>query len=328
MRGSPGPATLRASRSSSRHGRCEVDPNQVGNGSTASDQRDDAWPIRRQLRHNCAAVSLAATTEFDVLRDAAGTGHVPAGSDARIVSLVPSITELVCDLGLAARLVGRTGFCIHPWETIRTIAKIGGTKDVRLDRIRALEPTHAILNIDENTRETAEALASFVPNLIVTHPQGPRENPELYRLLGGIFGREAEAERLCDQLEEALSGVERQVWSRRDVLYLIWRDPWMTVSPDTYIARTLGLVGWRTHPHHPADRYPVVELEQLAGRVDLVLLSSEPYHFRAHHLAEAETALPGVEVALIDGEMTSWYGSRAIPGLRYLAEYAAERQTR
>ena len=262
------------------------------------------------------------------LRDAAGTVHIPAGDEARIVCLVPSITELICDLGLSDQLVGRTGFCIHPWQTLRTVPKVGGTKDVKLDRIRALEPSHAILNVDENTRETAEALASFVPNLIVTHPLGPRDNPELYRLLGGIFGREVRAERLCDQLEAAFAAIERHRWSPRDVLYLIWRDPWMTVAPDTYIARTLGLVGWHTHPHRPSDRYPVVELEKFADRVDLVLLSSEPYRFKERHLAEVEAALPGVEVALIDGEMTSWYGSRAIPGLRYLGKYAAERQSR
>src|ERR1700727_3338601 len=101
--------------------------------------------------------------------DAAGVAHARSGADARIVSLVPSITELVCDLGLADRLVGRTGFCIPPWETVRRIPKGGGTKDVKLDRIRELAPTHAILNIDENRREIADALAEFVPHIVVTH---------------------------------------------------------------------------------------------------------------------------------------------------------------
>src|ERR1700734_640032 len=118
----------------------------------------------------------------EALRVAAATLHAPAGDDARIVCLVPSITELVCDLGLADRLVGRTGFCIHPWETVRTIPKLGGTKDVKLDRIRELAPTHAILNIDENRLELAEELAEFVPNIVVTHPLGPRANLALYRI--------------------------------------------------------------------------------------------------------------------------------------------------
>jgi len=97
------------------------------------------------------------------LRDAVGTLHEPASDEARIVCLVPSVTELICDLGLAGQLVGRTGFCIHPWDTVRKIPKLGGTKDVKLDRIRQLAPTHAIVNIDENRREVAEALAEFVP---------------------------------------------------------------------------------------------------------------------------------------------------------------------
>ncbi len=110
-------------------------------------------------------------------RDAAGTVHPAACAEPRIVSLVPSLTELVCDLGLADRLVGRTGFCIHPWETVRQIPKVGGTKDVDLDKVRALEPTHVLLNVDENRRETAEALSEFVEHVIVTHPLRPRDNP-------------------------------------------------------------------------------------------------------------------------------------------------------
>jgi ABC-type Fe3+-hydroxamate transport system substrate-binding protein len=242
---------------------------------------------------------------------------------ARIVCLVPSITELVCDLGLGDQLVGRTGFCIHPWETVRTIPKVGGTKDVKLDRVRELAPTHAIVNVDENRREDADALAEFVPHIVVTHPLGPLDNLGLYRLLGETFGREAQAARLCEEFEHALDEVRTRTWAPQDVLYLIWRDPWMAVAPDTYIAQMLALVGWRSHPLHSEDRYPTVDLEQCAGRVDRVLLSSEPYHFRERHIAEVAAAVPGAEVSLIDGEMTSWYGSRAIQGLRYLADYAA-----
>jgi len=253
--------------------------------------------------------------------DAAGAAHEPAGPDARIVCLVPSITELVCDLGLADRLVGRTGFCIHPWETVRQIPKVGGTKDVRLDRVRALEPTHVIVNVEENRRETAEALAEFVPDVIVTYPREPRDNLELYRLLGAIFDREAEAERLCERFLEAASALEARRWPAERVLYLIWREPWMAVAPDTYISRTLALRGWATQPRSASQPYPEVSLATFAGEVDRVLLSSEPYHFHEHHVEEVASAVPGAKVSLIDGEMTSWYGSRAIAGIRYLAEY-------
>ena len=253
--------------------------------------------------------------------DAAGVVHEPAGGAPRIVCLVPSITELVCDLGLSDRLVGRTGFCIHPWETVRRIPKVGGTKDVKLDRVRELTPTHVIVNVEENRRETAEALAEFVPEVVVTHPRAPRDNLDLYRLLGGIFGRDAEAEALCARFEEAACELESRNWASERVLYLIWREPWMAVAPDTYISRTLALRGWQTQPAVASTPYPTLALEELAGQVDRVLLSSEPYHFHERHIEEVASAVPGTRVSLIDGEMTSWYGSRAIAGMRYLAEY-------
>lgn len=256
--------------------------------------------------------------------DAVGAVHTPAGPEARIVCLVPSITELLCDLGLAGQLVGRTGFCIHPWETVRSIPKVGGTKDVKLDRVRELEPTHVIVNIDENRRETVEALAEFVPEVVVTHPRDPVDNLELYRLLGGIFSREAEAERLCTAFEGALTQLRAHPPERQDVLYLIWRDPWMTVALDTYIARTLALIQWNSLSPDSTERYPEVDLRNYAGRVDRVLLSSEPFHFKRHHIAEVASMVPGAEVMLVDGEMTSWYGSRAIKGLHYLAQLASQ----
>jgi ABC-type Fe3+-hydroxamate transport system substrate-binding protein len=249
-------------------------------------------------------------------------------SATRIVSLVPSITELLCDLDLSEELVGRTGFCIHPWETVRTIPKVGGTKDLKFDRIRELEPTHVVVNIDENRKEDAEALAEFIPNVVVTHPLGPRDNLDLYRQMGREFDRESEAEALCEKFEAAQARVEARPEQR--VIYLIWRDPWMTIAVGTYIAQTLALFNWRNV--QPVDvgnpegdkglraRYPEVDLADFAD-VDRVLLSSEPFHFKAEHVAEVEGLVPGAKVSLIDGEMTSWYGSRAIAGLDYLAEY-------
>jgi ABC-type Fe3+-hydroxamate transport system substrate-binding protein len=241
---------------------------------------------------------------------------------ARIVCLVPSITELLCDLGLSEQLVGRTGFCIHPWETVRTIAKVGGTKDVLMDRVRELEPTHVVVNIDENLKEDAETLAEFVPNVVVTHPLGPRDNLDLYRQMGETFGVEAEAERLCEEFEEAYEKAVAGVGEGQNVLYLIWRDPWMGVARDTYISQTLALFNWHTLPADAIERYPQVDLSQ--NGVDRVLLSSEPFHFKEQHVEEVEALVPGSRVSLIDGEMTSWYGSRAIRGLDYLAEFTGK----
>lgn len=239
----------------------------------------------------------------------------------RIVSLVPSITELLFDLGLGGEVVGRTGFCVHPWEQVRRVTKVGGTKDVRMDRVRALEPTHVIVNVDENLRSDAEALREFVPHVVVTHPLGPRDNLALYRQLGAAFGCEERAEELCARFEAAYAAAASTPNPPRRVLYLIWREPWMTVGSDTYISRTLATFGWETQPDQTEPRYPEIRLEDLAGAVDVVLLSSEPFHFKEAHVGEVREAVPGADVRLIDGEMTSWYGSRAIAGLEYLASF-------
>ena len=255
--------------------------------------------------------------------DAVGALHARATSAARIVSLVPSLTELVCDLGLAPRLVGRTGFCVHPRTTLKSIPKVGGTKDVNLDRVRALAPTHVLLNIDENEKATAAALAGFVPHLIVTHPLGPLDNLALYRMLGGIFDREREAESLCLRLQQSYDRLVQlsSQQARSSVLYLIWKNPWMTIARDTYISRMLALAGWDSLPAQAQLRYPQIELEDPALQgAEQILLASEPFPFRQRHLSELQ-ALPALRdkrLALIDGEMTSWYGSRAIAGLQYL----------
>jgi ABC-type Fe3+-hydroxamate transport system substrate-binding protein len=237
----------------------------------------------------------------------------------RIVCLVPSITELLCDLGLSGQLVGRTGFCIHPWETVKSIPKVGGTKDLKFDRIRELEPTHVVVNVDENRKEDADALAEFIPNVIVTHPLEPRDNLDLYRQMGETFGVETEAEKLCGEFEAACERALANRGAEQRVLYLIWRDPWMTIAPETYISQTLSLFGWETVPRQTEERYPQIDIS--ACDVDRVLLSSEPFHFKAHHMREVEGLVPGATVSLIDGEMTSWYGSRAIRGLDYLAKF-------
>jgi ABC-type Fe3+-hydroxamate transport system substrate-binding protein len=266
-----------------------------------------------------------SATDWNV--DAMGAAHPVCTGAPRIVSLVPSVTELVCDLGLASALVGRTGFCIHPRETLRGVRKVGGTKDVDLSAVRELAPSHVIVNVDENLRETAEALSEFVPSVVVTHPLGPLDNPPLYRLLGAIFDRAEAAEALCRRFEAALASARRsaaQARSAQRVLYLIWREPWMTVARDTYISRMLGLFGWETWPAHATARYPTLALEDCLGEVDRVLLSSEPYPFREKHVAEVAGRLGDLPVDIIDGEMTSWYGSRAIEGLGYLERYTRE----
>jgi ABC-type Fe3+-hydroxamate transport system substrate-binding protein len=263
--------------------------------------------------------------------DAIGQAHAPAAPGPRIVSLVPSITELLIDLGLREQIVGRTGFCIHPRELVRGIPKVGGTKDVNLERIRGLAPTHVVVNIDENEQGAVETLRDFVPHIVVTHPQRPEDNLALYRLMGGLFGRQDAAERMGAHLNRELEACRAIDWPRECVLYLIWRDPWMTIAADTYIARTLALVGWEV-PHGPggergAGRYPTLDdVERQVARVDRILLSSEPFMFRDRDVDVLRARFPGKTIDLIDGGMTSWYGSRAIQGLKYLREQRTARR--
>ncbi len=256
-------------------------------------------------------------TKNDGLVDALGRRHARA-PDARIVCLVPSITELLCTLDLAPRLVGRTGFCIHPRDVVAAIPKVGGTKDVNLDKIRRLAPTHVVVNIDENEKPTVDALAQFVPHVVVTHPNAPRDNLALARLLGGIFGAEEAAARWCGAFEQEYAALRAvPPGPPRKVLYCIWQDPWMTVSRDTYIAAMLAELGWSV-PDLGAARYPRFDWSQaLVDGLDAVLLSTEPYRFTDAHADALERQL-GIPVLLVDGEMMSWYGSRALDGLRYL----------
>ncbi|MFZ6779430.1 helical backbone metal receptor [Undibacterium sp. Ji83W] len=270
-----------------------------------------------------------------MLIDALGTVHQPylantvadtgAAAEPRIVSLVPSITELLCELGLSSSLVGRTGFCIHPKSVVQTIPKIGGTKDVNIEKIRKLAPSHLIVNIDENEKPTVEALAKFIPHVIVTHPLEPRDNLALYQLLGGIFGVQERAQDLCARFETAYAALDHIPTSAQQVVYCIWQDPWMTVSRDTYIAAMLALIGWQTwSPPDTNLRYPAFQWPSaLQHPIDRVLLSTEPYRFTESHVDALEKQL-GVPVQLVDGEMLSWYGSRAIAGLQYLKQLAKQ----
>jgi ABC-type Fe3+-hydroxamate transport system substrate-binding protein len=254
--------------------------------------------------------------------DAVGVKHPEDITDARIVSLVPSLTELLCALGLAPKIVGRTGFCVHPKNLVRSIPKVGGTKTVNLERIKRLAPTHVIVNIDENTLPTVKALEEFVPHIVATHPKTVLDNLAVYRLFGALFGKRVEATRLESELCDRISRRQKETFKPRSVLYLIWKDPWMSISHDTYIADMLKQAGMVQIALADTARYPTVELPAASANAEAVLLSSEPFPFREEHRTELAASL-GKPVLCIDGEMLSWYGSRAIDALDYIATVKA-----
>jgi ABC-type Fe3+-hydroxamate transport system substrate-binding protein len=252
--------------------------------------------------------------------DWAGVAHASATAP-RIASLVPSLTELLFALGLGERVVARTGFCIHPRDALKQVPKVGGTKNPDLGRLRELAPTHLIVNVDENRKEVVDAARAFVPHVVVTHPAIPEDNGRLFTLFGAIFGRPREADGLCRELENALAMVVAAARGvrRERVLYLIWRGPWMTVAPRTYVGATLARAGWDVVPVAPARRYPELADDDPAWRdADRILVATEPYAFRQRD-ADALAQRWGKPALLIDGEWTSWYGSRAVTGLRTLA---------
>lgn len=246
----------------------------------------------------------------------------------RIASLVPSATETLVALGLGPCLVARTGFCIHPADALRAVPKVGGTKDVNLAKLRKLAPTHVVVNVDENRRETAEALQTFVPHVIVTHPSRPEDNLALFEQLRAAFaeqpGVNENAAALAAEFKAALARCRSERRGVEKVLYLIWREPWMTVARDTYISTLLAEAGWHSWPAvaggtHGAGRYPALAGDEpWLAHIDRVLLSSEPYRFGAEHLAEAQALCPQARVQLVDGELLSWWGARGAAGLDYL----------
>lgn len=265
----------------------------------------------------------------DVLRDALGQSfeRVPGGQ-SRIVSLVPSITELLFDLELGEQVVGRTSFCVHPADKVKAVPTVGTPKKPDLAKLRELAPTHVLVSIDETTRDLSRSLRDFVPNIVVTHPIVPRDNLDLYRLVGGIFNRVSKAEGLCYDFENAFRAVATFAprLPERRVLYLVWKDPWMAVSRNTYIGRMLDLVRWRSLIDDPKVRYPQVEMAKVIKDADIVFLATEPYRFGGADIDALKKTFDckGKVVRSIDGALVSWYGSRAIPGLKYLRETAAE----
>ena len=259
--------------------------------------------------------------------DAVGRAHPRSAAAPRIVSLVPSLTELLFDLDLGASVVGRTRYCTQPAGPVSEVPTLGGTKQPDVERLLSLHPSHVVVNVDENSKTTVEAIASAGVAVIATHPNAPMDNLGLYRLLGGVFGRMAAAERLAEAFLAAhrrLVGASKD-WPERRVLYLIWRKPWMTVRADTYVGQMLSLARYDVRGTGDDDRrYPTVTVSnQLLDAIDLVLFPSEPFAFAARHINafRQEWGRPGLSLAPIDGSMVSWYGSRAIRGLDYLRDF-------
>ena len=238
------------------------------------------------------------------------TGHQVEVSlpPQRIISLVPSQTELLYDLGLDERVIGITKFCIHPNSWFRNKQRIGGTKNVNIDLVKSLQPDLILANKEENTREQVEELAALFP-VWTSNIQTRSEACGMITQVGEITGTAEKAAQLVSEINKEFETLPRNCTGLK-VAYFIWRNPWMCAGGDTFISDMIGSIGWE-NALAGVPRYPSVALQELASlQIDMVLLSSEPYPFKDKHIAEIQAALPGAKVMLVDGEMFSWYGSR------------------
>ena len=236
----------------------------------------------------------------------------------RIISLVPSQTELLFDLGLEDEVVGITKFCVHPNEWFRNKKRVGGTKTIHLDIVKSLQPHLIIANKEENTKEQIEELSSLYP-VWISNIQTIGEGLQMIREVGKLVNKADKADVLANDIDAGFAQFKRS-GSKKRVAYFIWRNPWMSVGSDTFINDMIEKIGWQ-NVLADKQRYPEILLDELKDKtVELVLLSSEPYPFKEAHVAEIKSALPGVEVMLVDGEMFSWYGSRMKKAITYLSE--------
>jgi ABC-type Fe3+-hydroxamate transport system substrate-binding protein len=240
----------------------------------------------------------------------------------KVVSLCPSLTELVFDLGAGETLVGRTEFCVHPAGRVEAVEKVGGTKNPKIDRIIELAPDLVLMNDEENRKEDAAALMAAGLRVHTSMPRTAAETAAMVRSIGIALGRSREAEPIAADVERRADRVQREASHHPPVRYacLIWREPLMTLNDDTFIAGLLSLAGGQNVFGARHDRYPAITIAELRDADPLlVLLPNEPFPFQAKHADElsALSRLPRDRFRLVDGELLSWHGSRTPRGIDY-----------
>ena len=239
----------------------------------------------------------------------------------RIVSLVPSLTHLIVDLGLRDALVGCTNFCIEPPGLQRTATLCGGTKDPNIDQIANLKPTHVLVNEEENKPEHIAALGAFT-NVLNTFPKSPEDVPAMIRDICSFLGVQddhnyaGQIDTLIEEIKTLATGVPLKTF-----MYFIWRNPWMIVSEDTYISRMLTLLGYR-NVCQTENRYPEVSFPLQGEIPETIFFSTEPFPFRRRDIVSLKDEWPSHPPVLkADGMLCSWYGSMLIKALKEAKKY-------
>ncbi|HAP01605.1 MAG TPA: cobalamin-binding protein [Bacteroidetes bacterium] len=247
---------------------------------------------------------------------------------SKIISVVPSITELLYDLGLREQVIGITKFCIHPEAWFRNKIRVGGTKQLKIDLIKSLAPDLIIANMEENTRSAIETIASFT-NVYISKVETIDDAYQMMSDIGEITGRKSEADKIVAGTKSALLELTHDTWNLKPrVLYFIWNKPKMVAGADTFISEMLNQAGFE-NAASAHIRYPELSDSEIMNMdSDLFFLSSEPFPFKEKHVEEFKRNFPGKKIILADGEMFSWYGSRMKLATDYFRQLRAQLETK
>ncbi|TAG03497.1 MAG: cobalamin-binding protein [Cytophagia bacterium] len=233
----------------------------------------------------------------------------------RIISLVPSQTELLCDLGLGQNLVGITKFCIYPKIECEKISKVGGTKTFNFHIIDALKPDLIIGNKEENYKEGIEKLSEKYPTWI-SDIYTFEEALQSIQKIGNLVGKSEKSNQICQQITTRFNALQPKNYPPK-VAYLIWNKPIMIAAKNTFIDAMIEKAGFQ-NAFSDLSRYPCIDIEDLESRaIDYLFLSSEPFYFRQKHIDFYQKKLPNTKVKLVNGEMFSWYGTRLLKSVDY-----------
>lgn len=236
---------------------------------------------------------------------------------SRIISLVPSQTELLADLGLEDEVVGITKFCIHPIEWFKTKTRIGGTKKVNREKVLELNPDLIVANKEENTKEDIEWLAERFP-VWISDIKTLEDALEMIEAVGSITNKEAEAYAISQKIDSSFKVLKANIKHGKRVAYLIWKNPLMAAGRNTFINEMLEAGGFENAICEPESRYPELTDEQLQSlNPEVVFLSSEPFPFKGKHTEELRSKFPKLKFVEVDGELFSWYGSRLLKSAAY-----------
>lgn len=251
-----------------------------------------------------------------------------SGMNMRVVSLVPSLTQTLFDLGLSAtEVVGRTPWCIHPASQVKDVRVVGGTKTPNLGKIRALKPDLIVMDREENPLEVYQTLSNEGFEIFVSSVESPSDVPDMLRALGAACDRNSAGEQLALLCEDSIQGISQDNTALRTIP-LIWQDPLMAVSPTRYAGAILSEVGFDVIDTHPnGNGYPEVTVEDfIKHKIELILLTSEPHKFtlaEGNEIVEQISAAGGISprIEFIDGEDLTWFGTRTAPAIARLVEF-------